>query len=81
MGPGVEGVRCLRRLVVVADVFVIGDVIGDDDFRLSVFRAPLEHVNLVVVEDNLGINASEALRAKTQRKIIVGILSRRHVRG
>lgn len=78
VGLGVEFVRRLRRLVVVADIFVVRNIVGDQYFGAAVFRAALEHVHLLVFKDNFGINPLEALRAEAEGEIVIGIIPGRH---
>lgn len=61
---GIECIRGLRRFVVVPDVLVVLDVVGDEDFRWSVFGASLEHVNLSFVEHDLGVDTFQAFMAE-----------------
>ena len=78
MGLGIEFIGRLRGLVVVADVFVVRDIISDQDFGAPVFGAALEHVHPLVFKDNFRINPLEALRAEAEGEVVIGVVSGRH---
>lgn len=58
MGLGVEGLGVFRGLVVIPNVLVIGDVVRNQHLGVSVFLATFEHVDLSVLEYDLGIYPS-----------------------
>ena len=55
MGSCVEMQRCFGRLVVVADVFIIGYIGGNQHFFKAMQRTGFKHINLLVFEHNFGI--------------------------
>ena len=52
---GVEGIRHFRRLVVVADVFVIFGIVCNQHFAVAVFGAALQHKNVVFLKNYFGV--------------------------
>src|SRR6185312_11075686 len=77
---GIETQWHFRRVVVIADLFIRGNGGRDDHFGMAVLRTALQHVNLPVFEDDLGVDAAQTLGTETLRKIIIGIRSFRHIR-
>src|SRR5690606_1006061 len=54
---GVESIRHFRWLVVVSDVFVIFGIIGNQDFAVAVFRATLQHKDIVFLKNYFGVDS------------------------
>jgi hypothetical protein len=52
----VESIRCLGWFVIVPDVLVVRNIVGDQDLRSAMFGTSFEHVNLLIFEDNLRVD-------------------------
>ena len=76
---GIEAVRGFGRFVVIADAPIVFCIIGNKHFGAAVLRAMLEHENLLILKDNFSVYSPQTMRAEAQRKIIVGVISYRHL--
>ena len=54
---GVECIGHFRGLVVVSDVFVIFGIVGNQDLAVAVFRATLQHKNIVFLKNYFGVDS------------------------
>ena len=74
----VELLRYLARLQIISAPLVILNVSGDQNFLSSVIRAALDHINIIILENNFCIHALQADRADAQREIVVDVISFSH---
>jgi hypothetical protein len=64
MGGSIEMQWHLRGLVIVADVFIVIDVRGYQHLMEPMRRTIFEHIYIIVLKNDLGINPSQAFGAK-----------------
>jgi hypothetical protein len=64
--------------IVVAYVFVILHIRSNQCFLKPVLRAVLQHKHIIFLEDNFRIYPSQAMRAKTNGEVVIGIRPFRH---
>jgi len=67
--------RIFAGLVVVPDLFVVFDIYGEQYFLKAVFFAVLCHPYVVLLEDDLRAQLLVAFVAKTDRMIVVDIIT------
>ena len=80
MSFGIETQGHFGRLVIIADLFIIGNVGCDDHFGMAMFGTTLQHVNFPLFEYDFGVDAAQTLGTEALRKVIIGIRSFRHIR-
>jgi hypothetical protein len=56
-----EHITLISRLVVVLLTLEIGDISRDEDSLFSMLETMLEHIDSIILEDDLGINRLETL--------------------
>ena len=74
----VEFKRHLGSLVVIPDVLIIFNIRCDQRLAETVFAAVLQHEHIVFFENNFGVDAFQASRAKADRKIVICVWTFRH---
>ncbi len=76
---GIETPRVFRSFVVVADVFVVFNVVGNFHLKKTVLRAGFAHDDLAIFKDNFRINPAQALRAKADGVVVIGVAANGHM--
>ena len=66
--------RILGRFVIITDLFVIGNVISDQDFLKTMFAAVFREIDVSVLKDYFRVNPAVTNIAETHRIIIVDII-------
>jgi len=78
MGGSTKLQRHFGRLVVIADIFVILHICGNQYFLKPVLGTVFEHENPAILKHDFGIYPSQAFGAEADSKIIIGIISFGH---
>jgi hypothetical protein len=65
--------RVFRGLIIVSNVLIEFNIIGNQRFLKSMFIAFFGHVNIAIFEDNLSGNALMAFIAKAYCGIVIDI--------
>jgi hypothetical protein len=66
---GIEGKRDRTRLVVAAERDIRLGVAVDQPFKRAAIRAALPHINLVVAQENFGVDHLSAVGAYAAREL------------
>lgn len=76
---GREVFDLISRLVVVLLALEVGNIGRDEDTLFSMFEAVLQHVDPLILEDDLGIDGFEALRAQCTSEFVEDVRTLRHI--
>ena len=74
-----EYITLVSWLVVVLLTLEIGDICRDEDSLLAMLETMLEHVDSIILEDDLGVDCLETLRTECTSEFVEDVWADGHV--
>ena len=73
-----EYITLVSWLVVVLLTLEIGDICRDEDSLLAMLETMLEHVDSIILEDDLGVDCLETLRTECTSEFVEDVWADGH---